>query len=106
MRAGISIMGIWRAPAIEQIASSAPVERARKLAELLNAKGILAEVQVDGNRITMHEYTCPYYELARQHRGICDMEQGMLTHIIEQPVELVQCTLDGHHGCRFEVQPE
>jgi len=52
----------------------------------------------------MHEYTCPYYELARQHRAICDMEQDMIAEVIQQPVELVTCTLDGHHGCQFKIE--
>jgi len=88
----------------QQIASSLPHERAVALTELLNAKGIMAEVQMDANGIVFHEYTCPYYELAREHRAICDMEQDMIEHVINVPVELVSCTLDGHHGCQFKIE--
>ncbi len=79
-------------------------ERAAKLTELLNAKGILAEVKFEHGGIVFHEYTCPYYELARQHRAICDMEEGMIAHAVRQPVELISCTLDGHHGCQFKIE--
>ncbi len=88
-----------------QLIGLAPAERAAKLTELLNAKGILAEITFEPNGIVVHEYTCPYYELARQNRAICDMEEEMLAHAVNQPVELVACSLDGHHGCQFRIEP-
>jgi predicted ArsR family transcriptional regulator len=88
----------------KQIASRLPHERAVALTELLNAKGIMAEVRIEPDGIVFREYTCPYYELAREHRAICDMEQDMIEHVMNQPVELVSCTLDGHHGCQFKIE--
>ena len=79
-------------------------ERAAKLTELLNAKGILAEVKFESDGIVFHEYNCPYYELARENRAICDMEEGMIAQVVQQNVELVACSLDGHHGCRFKIE--
>jgi len=87
-----------------QLIGLTPSERAAKLTELLNAKGILTEIKFEPNAIFVHEYTCPYYELARENRAICDMEEEMLTHAVKQPVELVTCTLDGHHGCQFRIE--
>ena len=87
-----------------QIAGHAPAERAVQFSELLNAKGILAEVQNAPDGLVFHEYNCPYYELARQHRAICDMEQDMISLVVNQPVALVSCTLDGHHGCQFKIE--
>lgn len=88
------------------IAGVAPAERAIALTELLNAKGIMAEVHFEGDAIVFHEFTCPYYELAREHRAICEMEEGMISQVLNQPAELVQCTLDGHHGCQFIIETE
>jgi predicted ArsR family transcriptional regulator len=88
-----------------ELAGLATVERTARLTELLNAKGILAEMRLQPDGIVFHEYTCPYYELAREHRAICDMEEGMIAQAVKQPVELVACTLDGNHGCQFRIQP-
>jgi DeoR family transcriptional regulator, suf operon transcriptional repressor len=85
------------------IASQAPADRAQELIDLMNAKGILAEVQVEPDGIFFQEYNCPYYDLARQYRAICDMEQDMISLVVRQPVELLSCTLDGHHGCQFRM---
>lgn len=87
-----------------QLSGLAPGERAAKLTELLNAKGILAEIRIEADGVVVHEYTCPYYELARANRAICDMEEEMLAHAVQQPVALVTCTLDGHHGCQFKIE--
>jgi predicted ArsR family transcriptional regulator len=88
-----------------QLAGLTSSERATKLTELLNAKGILAEISFEPDGIVFREYTCPYYELARENRAICDMEEEMIAHAVRQPVELVSCTLDGHHGCQFKIEP-
>ena len=87
-----------------QLAGLSSNERATKLTELLNAKGILAEVKFEPDGIVFHEYSCPYYELARENRAICDMEEDMIASAVRQPVELVSCTLDGHHGCQFRIE--
>ena len=88
-----------------QLAGLSSPERATKLTELLNAKGIMAELTFEPDGILFHEYTCPYYELARENRAICDMEEDMIAHAVKQPVELVSCTLDGHLGCQFKIEP-
>jgi DeoR family transcriptional regulator, suf operon transcriptional repressor len=87
-----------------QLAGLSSSERAAKLTELLNAKGIMAELTFEPDGIVFHEYTCPYYELARENRAICDMEEDMIAHAVKQPVELVSCTLDGHLGCQFKSE--
>jgi len=84
-----------------ELADLPPEKRATRLTELLNAKGILAEITFEEDGIVFREYTCPYYELAREYRAICDMEEEMIAHAIKRPVELVSCSLDGHHGCQF-----
>ena len=87
-----------------QIASSEPAGRAAELIELLNAKGIMAEVEVMPTGLFFREFNCPYYLLAREYRAICDMEQGMIAQVLQGSVSLVSCSLDGHHGCQFKVE--
>lgn len=93
-------------PYARGLAGLAPEERAAALTELLKSKGILAEVRLQPEGIIFREYTCPYPELARECRAICEMEGEMISHVLRQPVELVACTLDGHHGCEFRVSQE
>lgn len=51
-------------------------------------------------------HTCPYPQLAEADRGICAAERVMLEELVEAPVRLAECRLDGDSCCRFTVEPE
>ncbi|MBI2826165.1 MAG: AsnC family transcriptional regulator [Planctomycetia bacterium] len=46
---------------------------------------------------------CPYPELAEKDRGICAVEKMLFAKLLDQPVRLSQCRLDGHNCCQFET---
>ncbi len=46
---------------------------------------------------------CPYPELAEQDRGICAVEKMLFAKLLDEPVRLSQCRLDGHSCCQFET---
>jgi DeoR family transcriptional regulator, suf operon transcriptional repressor len=46
---------------------------------------------------------CPYPELAEKDRGICAVEKMLFAKLLEQPVRLTQCRLDGHDCCQFQT---
>jgi len=48
-------------------------------------------------------HTCPYPQLAEADRGICAAERVMLEELVEAPVRLTECRLDGDTCCRFAV---
>ncbi len=48
-------------------------------------------------------HTCPYPQLAEADRGICAAERVMLETLVEAPVRLSECRLDGDACCRFTV---
>lgn len=54
---------------------------------------------------TLRVVDCPYPELAAQDRGICAMEKMMFQGMLDQPLTLSQCRLDGHACCEFEAKP-
>ncbi len=90
----------------QQIKGQALQDRVRSFAHVLDDKGILSDVQHDANVITLHEYNCPYHELAAVHREICTMEETMMSQVLDASVELTQCMMDGHTGCAFTVRPK
>lgn len=49
--------------------------------------------------------TCPYFDVAKNHREICDMEQEMMSELLGPGVEvkLTGCMIDGQHACEFHV---
>lgn len=77
--------------------------RVQELVHALSQRGIVADVVEGENVLFIHEYTCPYHDLAQDYRAICEMEQEMISRVLGIPVELNQCMMDGHQGCAFLV---
>lgn len=78
-------------------------QRIIQLAALLDQRGILADVEAHDEGFILREYTCPYHDLALEHREICEMEREMIAHVLGAEVSLTRCMVDGHIGCQFNV---
>ncbi|MCO6449754.1 MAG: ArsR family transcriptional regulator [Caldilineales bacterium] len=79
-------------------------DRVRSFASVLDSKGIMSDVTRQADVIMLHEYNCPYHELAAEHREICEMEQDMMAQVLNADVELTLCMMDGHANCSFAVK--
>ncbi|MBX7237513.1 MAG: methanogen output domain 1-containing protein [Caldilineales bacterium] len=98
-RVGDKLAGQYR----QQVRGQALQERVSSFARILDSKGILADVSHEADVITLHEFNCPYHELASVHREICNMEKTMMAQVLNANVELTHCMMDGHNGCSFVV---
>lgn len=56
-----------------------------------------------GDSLELHAWSCPYVDVATDHREICDMEAHVLEQALGQPVHLGQRIVDGAVGCCFVV---
>jgi len=79
-------------------------ERVDTFASLLDARGIMSDSKTEDDVIILHEYNCPYHELATSHQEICQMERKMLSQVLDANVELVDRIVDGAHRCSFVVR--
>ncbi len=80
-------------------------DKVRSLAAVLDGRGIMSDVSHEAELIILHEFSCPYHELAAAHREICDMEKNMIAEVLNADVELTNCMMDGYSGCSFTVRP-
>ncbi len=87
-----------------QVRGLALQERVRVLSQLLDDRGIMSDITEGQDAIILHEYNCPYHELAAAHTEICEMEQKMLSEVLGADVELTHTIVDGHHRCSFVVK--
>jgi len=78
-------------------------ERLGRLVELLSGEGFAAEVEVRGDRMLIHELSCPYFRMGREHPEICRVDQSFIAAALSLPVERVTCLLEGHAHCTFSV---
>jgi predicted ArsR family transcriptional regulator len=59
------------------------------------------ETTMSGPKLTV--VACPYPELAEKDRGICALERLLFSEVLDTPVRLSACRLDGHACCEFET---
>jgi len=90
----------------ESLAGLPLEERLQRLVESLSLEGFDAEVERIGDRILIHELSCPYYRIGREHPEVCLVDQTFIATALSLPVEKVTCLLNGHSHCTFSIPQE
>lgn len=78
-------------------------ERLRSLAQAFDARGTPISIVERGDAVLVHEYSCPYFNVAQIDHHVCTIEQQMLERVLGRKVELTQRMVDGHIGCQFMI---
>lgn len=86
-----------------QSAGQALQERLALLAQVSDERGIPITVVEKGNTVVLHEYSCPYFNVAQDTPNVCALEQQMLAQVLGRPVRLDKRIVDGHTGCEFVI---
>ncbi len=81
-------------------------EQVDNVVTALGERGIPMAVLEHEDVVALQAWSCPYYSLARDHRGVCEMEQHMLERALGARVTIAQRMIDGHVGCKFLVERE
>jgi DeoR family transcriptional regulator, suf operon transcriptional repressor len=85
----------------DRVAGETLNERMTGLAQLMGEREVPFEVDTSGNLPVLHALACPYPELAKLDRGVCTMENLMLSEILGENMRLAECRLDGASCCTF-----
>jgi len=85
------------------VQSSVLQDRVGEFATALNQRGVLADVEADGDSIMLKTYNCPFHDLAQEHSEICQMDQEMMQKVIGSEVNLTSRIMDGDSCCSFAV---
>jgi predicted ArsR family transcriptional regulator len=89
---------------IRKVSPTAPLDvRITELAAALRERGFQVESDHSGLLPVLRENNCPYYELASEDPGICEMEQAVFRKVLNADVRLTRCCLDGHSCCEFQT---
>jgi DeoR family suf operon transcriptional repressor len=86
-----------------KLAGTNDEQRMESLKTLFSERRMPLEVEHSslGTRLTVVD--CPYPELAEKDRGVCAMERMLFTALVDSPLRLSNCRLDGHSCCQFET---
>lgn len=95
----------------DDLTGTTVADRMESLKEVFADRRVPLEVTtvpgVDGqlsNLPVLKIVDCPYPELAARDRSVCAMEKQMFEALVDQPMRLSQCRLDGHSCCQFETK--
>jgi predicted ArsR family transcriptional regulator len=89
---------------IGKVSPTAPLNvRMTELAAALRERGFQVESDHTGLLPVLRENNCPYYELASEDPGICELEQAVFRKALNADVRLTQCCLNGHACCEFQT---
>lgn len=78
-------------------------QKLRRLVELLSEEGFAADIETHGDRVLIHELSCPYFLMGKDHPEVCLVDQDFIARALSLPVERVTCLLDGQTHCTFAV---
>ena len=82
-----------------------PLElRLTRLMALLSEEGFEATLTQDGRHALIHEMSCPYYRIGREHPEVCLVDQSFIAKALALPVERVACLLSGDPHCTFSIE--
>jgi predicted ArsR family transcriptional regulator len=76
--------------------------RLGELRGLLEQRGVPAEVDADGDGISL--FACPFYDIAQDHPEVCSMERQMIEYVLGEKLALESTIREGAHTCRFIVR--
>lgn len=85
----------------DRVSGTTLAERMSDVAGVLAERQVPFELRQSGDLPVLSALACPYPELAKSDRGVCTMENLMLSEILGANMRLSECRLDGANCCTF-----
>lgn len=79
-------------------------QRLAVLAQALAQRGTPIIIHEHEDVVILHEYTCPYFNVAQENDEVCQIEQQMMEQVLGRKATLTKRLVDGHAGCQFVVE--
>lgn len=78
-------------------------ERLTRLIQLLRDEGFDAQIEQRGEKVLIHELSCPYLRVGESHPEVCLLDQSLIARALELPAERITWLLDGDLHCTYAV---
>lgn len=80
-------------------------ERVEATAAALREQGCVVELERLGDEFLLHECTCPYRNVARQHSAVCALEVDFVRRMTGADAKLTSSLLRGDTACTYRIRP-
>jgi DeoR family suf operon transcriptional repressor len=79
-------------------------QRMRRLIELLSQQGFSAQWQRTEDGLPLVELHCPYYALGQRHAEICQIDEVLISTVMETEITKGSCLFSGDNVCTYILQ--
>jgi DeoR family transcriptional regulator, suf operon transcriptional repressor len=76
-------------------------ERLEVVRKSLLPEGFQINWEKDGDTYYIHEASCPYYHVGRDHPEVCSVDEVIISTFLSQPTSKTKCILKGDTTCTF-----
>ena len=90
----------------QDLSSYPPQKRLEKLRDYLLEEGFSVQIDQDGEDLFLHELSCPYLHVGREHPEVCMIDEAFLSKALALPIKRVRCQLNGDTRCTFKVETQ
>lgn len=92
-------------PHLARLEGLTAAERVEAACQVLRDQELIADWEEQDGAFLLHERTCPYLEVAQQHRAACDVDVAYIAQLTGMRVELECCRMHGDEGCTYRMVP-
>lgn len=78
-------------------------ERLDLIKVLLEQEGFIINWEKTKDGYEIHEISCPYPHISRNHPEICTIDQAIISKLLDIPVNRLTCILRGDNHCTYIV---
>lgn len=87
-----------------QFSGKNATEKAQTLTAILHNLGYHADIRQQGDTVTITAINCVFHDLAQQHTELCEFDRALIGHLLDNPVEQVECMAKRGCSCQFVTQ--
>jgi predicted ArsR family transcriptional regulator len=80
-------------------------DRVRLTVEALHDRGCEADWERSGDDLLIHQYTCPFPEVAQKNSAVCAMDVNFISRLTGSDARLSESVLRGDRCCTYRIRP-
>jgi predicted ArsR family transcriptional regulator len=80
-------------------------ERVREATRIINERGSEADCEKDGDDWLIHQYTCPFPQVARRNSCVCALDVEFVRQLVGSDARLSTSLLRGDRACTYRIRP-
>ena len=87
---------------LPQFEGKSPKERIVELSSIMDDLGFQVTASPDDQHI--NACNCIYHDIAQKHHEVCELDKTLISTLLNQEIELVECMAKDEHICSFKIQ--